>query len=68
MDADSAGLAAYMQGYARLANLSVTERRLKELEPEVAALLADMRKLWTIPIGEVEAAIGFRLERLADDA
>ena len=67
MDGPADGLDVYLRGYSRLAGLNLSEERLTELEPELDTLFADMRKLWSIPVGETEAAIGFGIERLARD-
>jgi len=63
MDDKAGGVGDYLKAYSRLAGVNLSAERLKELEPEFAALYADMRKLWAIPVGETESAVGFSIER-----
>ena len=67
MDDKVGGVGDYIEAYSRLAGLDLSEDRLKELEPELAELFADMRKLWAIPVGEAESAIGFSVEGQGDN-
>jgi hypothetical protein len=67
MDDKAGRVGDYLRAYSRLAGLNLSAERLKELEPEFAALYADMRKLWAIPVGETESALGFSTERQDDN-
>jgi hypothetical protein len=64
---DTSTLAEYLRGYAGLARLPHSPQRLKELEPEIATLFADMAKLWSIPLDGAEMAISFAVEHLGDE-
>lgn len=66
-NSDTTALSEYLRGYAGLARLPHSPERLKELEPEIAALFEDMAKLWTIPVEGVEMAVSFAVEQLGDD-